>query len=454
MPARRTGRLSRRRLLAGSAAGALIGAAWGIAMLSGAGPRAAAGPTPAVLHAAPAIVDAGRQVRLGAATVCPQPETDPCRITQAAAFVQPAGVSGWTQVQGRPDAGGFAFTIAAQLVPPDGFAYWLRFTTATGANVSYPPGGQGSPLRVLTTEGLPSRQIPGTFSWNDRRGPDGRVLRLRFGRADGRVGRSHATPDEPAMGPSSFDVGPDGSLYVVDWVQRRIEVFSASGRFVRALPSPTEQPTDIALRPGGGLYLAELGMGSTVYELGDAGRVIGRYPVGYGISARVAATANGPRVFVGPGQWTGVSLRAGVPLSAEQQSQTETSYVALADGAVGVAAPIGPQGFAAAWTRPDGSRAGAQVRLPAGVRPGTDYFVRPMADGGAVVAESMWDDTHTGVGLFRFGPTGTVEGFSLLPEPSTQQAARFSTVRFRPPGEVLVAYQSANAFTIERFEVR
>ena len=249
-------------------------------------------------------------------------------------------------------------------------------------------------------------------------------------------------------------MAPDGSLDVVDWVNRRVEVFSASGSYLRAFALPNDKPMDIAVRPGGGLYLAELGMGATVYELDAAGRVTGRYPVGFGVSARVGATAGGPRVFVGPGQWTGVSLHAGVPLSAEQQSQTETSYVPSADGSIGVAAPLGSNRFAVVWTRPDGSRAGALVRLPPGVRPGTDYFVRPRPDGGAVVAEALWDDTHMGVGLFRFGATGTIDGFSLLPEPSTQQDARFSTVRFRTPGEVLVAYENAKALTIQRFEVK
>ena len=447
-------RFPRRTLVIGLAAGSLIGAAFGVAMLSGAGQHTAVGPTPAVLHAAPAIVDAHTDVRLGAATVCAQPDADPCRITRADAFVRPFGVSGWTQVDGRPTEGGFAFTVPAQLVPPDGFAYWLRFTTAAGADVAYPPGGEGSPLRVLTTAGLPVRQIPGTFSWDERRSPDQDVVRMRFGSDDGQVGRTVATKDDPSMGPSSFDVGPGGGLYVVDWVNRRVEAFSPSGRFVRALPLPSDQPMDIALRPGGGLYLAELGMGTNVYELDAAGAVTGRYPVGFGISARVGATSDGPRVFVGPGQWTGVSLRTGVPLSAEQQSETETAYVPLADGSIGVAAAVGTDGFAAVWTRPDGSRGGARVQLPAGVRPGTDYFVRPMADGGAVVAEALWDDTHMGVGLFRFGSTGTVEAFSLLPEPSTQQAARFSTVRFRAPNEVLEVFQSQTAVTIQRFEVR
>ena len=42
---------------------------------------------------------------------------------------------------------------------------------------------------------------------------------------------------------------------------------------------------------------------------------------------------------------------------------------------------------------------------------------------------------------------------SRLPEPSIRQAARSSTVRFRSPDEVLVAYSTDRATTIERFEV-
>lgn len=446
--------VSRRTLVAGLAAGAVIGAAFGITLLSGAGTRAPAVPTPAILHAAPAIVDAGTQVRLGAATVCAQPDVDPCRIAQADAFVRPAGVSGWTEVGGRAGGGGFTFTVPAQLVPADGFAYWLRFTTASGTDVMYPPGGQAAPLRVVTTSGLPLRAIPGAFSWDRRRARDGTALRLRFGTGDGQVGRTHPAEDEPTIGPSSFDVAADGSIDVVDWVNRRVERYARSGSFERAVPLPSDQPMDIAVRPDGGLYLAELGMDATVYELDAAGRVAGRYPVGFGVTARVGAGPEGPRVFVGSGQWTGVSLRQGVPLSAEQQSQTETSYVPLADGSIGVAAAVGARRFAAVWTRPDGSRAGAIVALPPGVQPGTDYFVRPTADGGAIVAQALWDDTHMGVGLFRFGSTGRVATFSLLPEPSTQQSARFSTVRFRAPGEVLVVYETARAVTIDRFEVR
>jgi hypothetical protein len=445
---------TRRTLGALLLAAVALGAAYGVAVRSGARSDRPGAPVPAVLHAAPAVVAAGRDVRLGAATVCPQPGADPCRIAAADAFVRPAGVTGWTDVSGRAEGTGFTFVVPAALVPPDGFAYWLRFRTAAGTEVAYPPGGETAPLRVITTQGLPVRSLPGPFSWDRRSRPDGVVLRLRYGAGDGQVGRTLEREDEPSSGPSSFDVATDGAIDVVDWVNGRIDRFAPSGAFARSFAMPARRPMDVAVRPGGGLYLTELGMDATAYELDDAGRTVGRYPVGYGVSAQVGVTPAGPRVLVGPGQWTGVSLRAGVPLPPTLRAQTESSYVPLPDGSVAVTAPVGSHRLAVAWTRPDGSRAGAILSLPGGVRPGTGYFVRPRADGGAVLATSLWDDTHAGIGVVRFGPTGTIASFALLPEPTTEQAARFSTVRFRAPRDVLVAYDTPRALTIDRFEVR
>jgi hypothetical protein len=54
----------------------------------------------------------------------------------------------------------------------------------------------------------------------------------------------------------------------------------------------------------------------------------------------------------------------------------------------------------------------------------------------------------------RFDALGRVVSSALLPEPSHHQVARFSTVRYRAPGEVLVAVDRAHALQILRFEVR
>jgi hypothetical protein len=445
---------SRRRWLVALAIGVVAGAAAGAALLTGASPPQRQGPRPYILHAAPALVDGGRSVNLGAASVCARPDLDSCRIVGAAAYVRPAGTPGWSRISGRRGGGGFRFRVPARLIPPNGFAYWLRFTTGTGAEVVYPPGAEAAPVRVLTTARLPSRAIPGAFAWDRRQPPDGFALRIPFGDADGRVGRTAERPDEPAEGPSSFDVAGDGAIWVADWVNRRISIFGRDGRFVEAMQDPAPGAVDLAVTSDGGAYLATLGTDATAYELDADGAVVGRYPVGFGVSARVAASSSGPRVFVGPGQWAAVSLRPGIPLAPEEQARIATSAVPLADGAVGLSAPLGRSRLAVTWTRPDGSRAGAVVRLPKGVAVGADYFVHPSQDGGAIVAQGLWDETHSGVGVFRLDARARIRSFSLLPEPSASQAARFSTVRFRAPGEVLEATRTDHGYAIERFEVK
>jgi hypothetical protein len=441
----------RRALVIGAVVGIVAGAAVGTAVLSPAGPPPS-GPAPQILHAAPAIVQAGADVRLSAATICDRPGAARCRIASAVAHVRPEGAVDWAKLTGSLEEGAYRFAVPASLIPEQGFSYWLEFRTRAGASVAYPPAGESGPIRVVTTAGLAERALP-AFAWGRVRASDGVVVRLPYGTGNGQAGLVGDRPGELPSGPSSFDVGADGSIEVVDWVNGRIHVFAPNGRFVRAVPAPDRRPMDVALAADGTRYLTTLGLDATAYEVGADGRVIGRYPVAYGVVTRVAAGPEGPRVEVGPAQWTSVRGAPGVPLSAERQSLAQSAAVPLEDGAIGVTSELGSSRFAVVWTRPDGSRAGALVRLPRGVRAGTGYFVRPLPDGGALVARGLWDDTHFEVAVLRFDALARIVDVSRLPEPSIRQAASLSTVRFRAPGEVLVAYADDRAVTIERFEV-
>ena len=444
------GAARRRALVIGVVVGIVAGAAVGAAVLSPAEPPSL--PPPQILHAAPAMVRAGADVRLSAATVCEAPDADHCRISSAVAHVSAGGSSGWAELTGSLEQGAYRFAVPASLVPEQGFSYWLEFRTRAGTSVSYPPAGKNGPIRVVTTAGLVERALP-SFAWGDVRRPDSVVVRLPYGDGNGLVGVTGERTDEFPSGPSSFDVGSDGSIYVVDWVNGRVQVFAPGGRFLRTVTAPDQRPMDLAVAADGRMYLTTLGLDATSYELEASGDVVGRYPVAYGVATRVAAGPEGPRIEVGPGQWTAVRGAPGVPLSAERQAIEQTAAVPLEDGAVGVTAELSSNAFAVAWTRPDGSRAGAVVSLPSGVRAGTGYFVRPLPDGGALVARGLWDDVHFEVGVLRFDARARIVAFSRLPEPSIQQSARLSTVRFRGPGEVLAVYADERAVTIERFEV-
>lgn len=443
---------TRRRVAAvGLVVGVLVGAVSGAALFTGAAPPSG-GPRPTVLHAAPAVVPARLPAQLTAATFCEDPRVPSCRVERAAGFVRPAGLGGWTALEARFREGAYRVTVPAELIPDDGFSYRFEFTTADGAVLAYPPGGEVSAIRVVTTAGLPVRQVPG-FDWQPRPS-DGTVVAMPYGDEDGEVGRWTGSEEEVVVGPSSFDVTADGEVLVADWIHGRIHRFTAAGRYRRSLRLPADGPVDIAAVPDGGIAVTTLGSGATAFELDPRGGLVGRYPVGFGVVSRVASAPGGPRVLVGPGQWAPVRSRPGAPLEPGEQGRLQTASVALPDGALAVSSDVDDGVFAVVWTRPDGSRAGATVELPAGVAGGTDYLVRPLDDGGAVVAKGLWDETHFGVGLFRFDAAGRIASFDLLPEPSAEQAARYSTVRFRSPGEVLVAFADDRGVHIDRFQVR
>jgi hypothetical protein len=374
-------------------------------------------------------------------------------IGGAEAFVKPFGVVGWTRIPAADANGGYRFSVPAGLIPQQGFTYWLRFRTEAGRTIDYPPGGERSPIRVVTTAGLPERRIPEAFSWEETAPAEGTALEMPYGGGDGEAGFREGTGDLAPSGPSSFAIAPDGSLFVVDWVNVRIQVFSADGSFVRSLPAPSAEPMDIAIGPDGTLALTTLGVNATAFEVSPDGVVLGRYPVAFGLPARVQASIDGPHVMVGQGEWARVRSIRGVPLPAAGQTIAQTVAVPLADGGIGFSTELGRGRFAAVWTRPDRSRAGAIVRLPIGVRPGVDYFVQPMDDGGAILAKGLWDDTHSVVGLFRFDAAGRISSFVTLPEPSVEQDAFYSKVRFLPPTSVLVVYDEAQGIRYDRFEV-
>jgi hypothetical protein len=260
--------------------------------------------------------------------------------------------------------------------------------------------------------------------------------------------------DEQPLGPSSFDVAPDGSLHVADWVHRRVLVLSPRGALRRTVPLPVRRPVDVAVGDRGELAVTTLGLGATAFELGADGRVTGRYAVETGVAERIALTPGGPHVWVGPAQWAPVRSSAGAALPAEAQSRGLAAAVPGRDGAVALSQDLAGGRVAFVWARPDGSRAGAVLRLPAGVEPGVDHFVRGLPDGGAIAARGLWSGQGEAVALLRFAADGSLVSADLIAAPTREMDAAASAVRFRAPDEVLAAYADARGFRIERSEVK
>ena len=379
---------------------------------------------------APAIVTANSPISLGAATVCTRPGAASCAVSTAVAYVRPAGTDGWSRVDGEPSSGGYRFTVPRALVPADGFSYWLQLVTRDGARVDYPPAGQTAPFRVLTTAQLPTRTVAEALDWMIRFA-DGQALRVAYGDGTQQVGRIGARATSLRPGPQASTWGRTGRSRSPT-VHGRLQVFDAEGSYRRSAALPFDEPMDVAIGAKGQVYLATLGIDARVVEMSPAGEVVGRYPVAYGVSARVGAAPEGPRVFVGPNQWAAVSVHGGSRCRPRMSRACRPRRCLKPM----VGWESRPRWAGAGSRRLDAT--GRQPRRGRGVAParhagGVGLLVQALPDGGAVVAQGVWDETHAGVALFRFDAGGEIASFSLLPEPTVEQASRFSTVRFLHP---------------------
>jgi hypothetical protein len=111
------------------------------------------------------------------------------------------------------------------------------------------------------------------------------VLFAPWGDAEGELGRK--TPEEGAPeGPMSFTVAEDGSVYVLDQVNRRVQIFK-DGKFSRELEIPGDTFQDLALDPNGRIVLLDRLAQKSVVFLNPEQRVLlegPRVPEGGGVT--------------------------------------------------------------------------------------------------------------------------------------------------------------------------
>ncbi len=88
-------------------------------------------------------------------------------------------------------------------------------------------------------------------------------------------------------GPASFSVDTRGYIYIVDWVNSRINIYDRKGNFVRSIPA--EGIGDIAVAKDGRIY-ADAGSSIRIYS--EDGEILGEYR--YRESLREAESRIGP----------------------------------------------------------------------------------------------------------------------------------------------------------------
>jgi hypothetical protein len=274
-----------------------------------------------------------------------------------------------------------------------------------------------------------------------------RLAFIPFGWSESRLG--HLMPpvhtDRPLM-PPSFAVAPDGSLWVLDVVKRRIAHFTAAGSYLGAVGGlffdrAHPQPRDIAFADGGPVVLQQFHLAASVLQVVD-GRPGPPVEVTDGNGDALAATfvypAPGPPYVFVDGRADLARLGTGPSGIGSVSWGDPARFAPLAGLPVGRGASVGldafhDQGFDLVTTAP-GRRIVQPIRLrmvagrPAGARRVPAVFaahVQGGAGGGLVVwligSPARAGDARAfggGTWLLRYPTDGAPIVFERLPDPT------------------------------------
>jgi hypothetical protein len=271
--------------LAGFLLGGLVGATFLTVNVVGAsgpnGPREAAPSFGEILHTPPLLTRAGKAVELSFDAVCGIVEDEPggtCK-PHGAVFVRGVGEAGFTRLPLEREAGLLSARVPAAEAR-SGFDYYAALDSGRGQTATLPEAAAAAPQHVWPLESWTTVD-GGPPQFGAFRAPSSTLARFGWGRGDEAIGLDSGR-EQSRIGPSAFDVAPDGSVVVLDQVNHRLVR-------LRRGQKPVHLPIDFA---GGEGDLAVAADG-TIYVLEASGKPIIRSfsPAGAPIASGRRATA-------------------------------------------------------------------------------------------------------------------------------------------------------------------
>jgi len=445
------------RSLAGGAAGIAAGVAGGIALASvsaASAPSTAAGLIEAA-HIPPVLTLPGEAIRLSYALVCsPRDDGLPCegtgvvhaRAGQDGRFQEFELQRGEESKEGR-----YVVDLPDEIASSrEGFSYYAVLRDhATGATVTVPSGGAVAPQRSLPL--LRAVEVDlGAHAFDRLRARDARVVDAPWGSAIGEAGLS-GSRELGFAGPSSFDVGPDGTLTLLDQVNGRVQRWLA-GR-VRATPMAVSGGlADLAVEPDGTVDILEPPNRATpepvLRSFGRDGTLSWAQRLSDRTWAKLELGPDGPVVQQQPSeQWLPVAA-GGVPLDRSSQAKRARTGRPHAGGREVVVQRVGAGELRLAETA--GKTIVRAWRVRSATPLGEVQLAEPAESGFVVVVKAYTDDRDEFVVLV-LERSGLVQRFALEP---AQWAEAAPLARFRLNGSSLYQLGSspAGAF-VDRYDL-
>jgi hypothetical protein len=446
------------RSLVGGAAGITAGVLGGIGLGAIAPDDAPSPGAPAAIDAAhvpPLLALRGEAVTLRYAIVCP-PRDDGAPCDGAGEVYARPGQSGefrkLTLKRGADSRDGRYFVdLPAEIAGArDGFSYYASLRdNSSGATITVPSGGAVAPQRSLRLS-KPTEVSLTRHAFGRVRTADARVVDARWGSDVGEVGLA-GSRELGLTGPSAFDVGPGGDVFVLDGLNRRIERWSRSR--ASAIPiGDTALLSDLVVEPDGSLDVLEPPTRETQFprlvSLRRDGSVRWSQRLADRTWAKLASGPEGPVVQQQPSeQWLPVAEN-GRPLARATQSRRGRAARPLANGRGVVVQRVGDAELRVAETA--GDAVVRAWRISSATPLGEVQLAEPVGSLLVVVVKT-YDDDRDEFDVLALGRAGLVREFAL---PSAGWAESAPLARFRLAGSALYQLGSnpKGAF-VDRFDL-
>lgn len=396
-----------------------------------------------VLYRPPAFVRRGQPVKLTYDVVCPltaPPKAGFC-TPGARFYVRRAGAGKFDAIdlpKGRP----IKVTVPARYAAGIGFDYYIDIRDERGNRRVVPAGGAEAPQRAWVIVRWTTVEL-GRHRFGDTRGGE-RVISARFGAGHGQLGRLRS------VGPSAFAIARDASIVVLDQINRRLAKYRGS-RVTYAPIRFLGGEGDLDIGPNGTIYVLDRGAATShvayVRSYDAAMKPLAATRLGDDQGNVLRVGVQGALVHALPSeQWLPVGGGRELLEPAEQRARARPAQTFA--GGVEVAVDAGPRETRVALFRRDRVVASWAVRSRTPL--GEVQLAEPYG-GGILLVLRLLSGPHAEWQVMRLLPTGAGGNFSIAPVEAADAAPRS---RLRRHGATLYVLQSArNGASVVRYRL-
>lgn len=320
--------------------GFAVGALFGMVLLTGrfgeAGPGRPSVAEPRsdipvemdVLHTGPMLILPGESVDLRFEVVCAisDPEKEAC-APAGTLYLAALGDAAYSEQKlTLGDGRVLQASVPDRFMTSGGFTYYATIRdTIGGTSLTVPPGGPAAPFRAWVVD-APVAVDLGKHTFGPARDPDQVVVNATWGSAEGQVGLESGA-QVLTVGPMSFDVGSDGSVAILDQLNRRLSIYPAQpGETPESIPINFRGWVgDLVLGPDGTAFIVDGGgprdPGPVLHIVDRNGNSAGEAVIlGYNADT-IRMGPGGPIVHVMPSDmWVPVVGPETTPLSPAEQA--------------------------------------------------------------------------------------------------------------------------------------